>query len=124
MTPALKGFLIAPIVPNVLFIPIGFILVGPNTTLFIFLVSSPLFYFKSVLFGVPVHLLLVRFRRYGLIDYAFGGAVASLVSSCVGGVQIEFENPQTWLLWTSLVAFAGGLVGSTFWLIARPDRSQ
>lgn len=124
MTPALKGFLIAPSVPSILLTLVGFMLVGPHTTLFIGLVSLPFVYIKSVVFGVPVHLLLVRFKRYGLIDYALGGAVASLVSSCIDGVQIEIGNPQTWLLWTSLVAFAGGLVGIAFWLIARPDRSQ
>ncbi len=124
MEPILKGYLFAPAVPILVFIPIDIVLMGPSTTLFTALLLLPFAYFKSVVFGVPVHLLLLRFKRYGLIDYAFGGAVASLVSSCVDGVQIEHENPQTWLLRTSLMAFAGGLVGSAFWRISRPDRSQ
>lgn len=82
-----------------------------------------------VALGWPLHAMLIKLRRTGLISYALMGAiisgvVVSLTQAGVSGLTRIF-NPASWAEtfgWAPWFALAGGITTTIFWLIRRPDR--
>jgi len=129
MKPEIKGLLIAPAVPSLPFVALGFVFQNPSGAMWYIIFTLPIAYITAVLIGFPVHFLLTRLKLIKLFYYILAGIVASVAPysfyvnylSFFGFESISHSMRDPML---GIMALAGGLVATTFWLIARPDRPE
>ena len=71
----------------------------------------------SVLFGLPLHALLVRLCRTGIRAYAVAGLAAGALTGALMSSSSDYA-----VFGAALVA---GITGATaFWTVVRPDRTR
>ena len=127
----LTGFLLAPIVPGLLFLILS-LFGNPGEGVWALKLSAMVGYPAMLVLGVPIHLLLVRRHRTGGWTYVLAGIVTGTVVAAVLFGRVVMQNfsitpDPTRSLGPSaaifvLAALLGALAAWVFWLIARPSR--
>ena len=134
MTKAVKGFLIAPFVPCIVFVFVaaGFgiisvlftrkwsdllaaplVLVGSFYWLFF---ALPVSYFFSLLFGIPMYLIFKKVNLVSLKAYLIGSSVAGTLSGLFP--VLYFTSDSSWaLFWIIGGCIFGAIAGYSFWTI-------
>jgi hypothetical protein len=126
------GFVFAPLTPIVilLVISVGSGSIQPSESALMIAVGVPAVYAATIMFGVPMFLLL-RWRRWNsLIAYAIGGAligvaicaVTALLSGSLRAMPADMVlQVRGFLPFVVASAFSASWA---FWLIVRPDRFE
>ncbi len=118
------AFAIGPITPGLVVALASYSIPGESWVpgFFVF-ISALLGYPIALLFGLPFFYVMRRYNRNELYCYLLAGPVLGVIAVAIFCIYAAPSN--TWSLkWL----VGGGLMGSistlSFWLIARPDRSQ
>lgn len=125
------GFLVAPLLPGVLFGALDSFAPSPVGLLWYLKFSGMAGYPAALLLGLPIHLLYRRYRLVSLVAYAGTGAVLGAivyVGALLPGVAFSDSSAVDALRATirllPLDALCGAMSAGVFWLIARPDRGS
>jgi hypothetical protein len=132
------GFLVAPIAPGVLAVVLA-ALVRPGVdplalaklgqAAWVIELSALLGYPIAIALGVPLYILF-RWKGWnGLLVYVAAGAflglivyLASVLADGLSQLAERFSNTAPSYLPAGVIC--GAVAGTTFWLIARPDRAR
>lgn len=137
MTKAIKGFLIAPLVPCFVFVILAAI-AGSTLNLiyekwsglisipiivmgsfFWLMYALPVSYFLSLLFGVPMYLLFDKIGLFDLKSYIIGSLLSGIVSGSFEELYLFPSNSFSWTSFWIIGAggFFGAITGFSFWTI-------
>jgi hypothetical protein len=127
MSRALLGFLIAPAIPGLLVLMVAVLRGGFGEGVWALTLILPISYLASAIVGLPLHLLLTHFKRQSMLDYTVTGVIASLAPIAVVIILpwIFSETSQrlaSLKIVMVIMVVASGIVSTSFWLIARPDK--
>jgi len=77
-----------------------------------------------VLFGLPIHSILLAFGYRSAWHYSLMGALAGMVVGAIVLLWLSDAPAETtnWAPSFALGSFTGALSALTFWLVRRPDR--
>lgn len=83
-----------------------------------------LLYVAQLMLGIPIRLLLMRWRRVSVTSYALGGFAMTAIPTApyvlwamnLHGYPVSFVATFFWLM-----GCYGALTGFCYWLLARPD---
>lgn len=130
-TRSLLGFFLAPLVPCLIIIVAALFTGGTGVEFWIMLIL-PTSYAVSLFIGGPIHCLLIRYKRTGILYYLGSAILVSsvpifyvfLYGNLMNDPASMFEGilPVHYAIMGFMV-FIGILISATFWFIARPDRS-
>ena len=129
MSRALLGFLIAPAIPGLLVLMVAVLRGGFGEGVWAFSLILPISYLASAIVGLPLYLLLKHFKHHSMLDYTVTGALASLapifVVIILPGILSESSQSLASLkIVMVIMVVASGIVSTSFWLIARPDKTH
>jgi len=137
---AIVGFVVAPLIPGLLFGVVGEFCQGGAGLLWCLALSATAGYPTAILFGIPVYIAFGRYHVTRFIAYFATGLILGFVPylaalspdvviaalSPVWGAKID---PSLWigirgsLSLLAVSALCGGVASAAFWLIVRPDRA-
>lgn len=105
-----RAFAIAPVVPiaivSLLDLPAG---------LFIFIVGAPVAYACAAIIGIPLYIILNKFRLYGWPYFILGGSLCAIPGILLFSTQ---DAPLVYSLQsTSIFSLIGAIGGFSFWLL-------
>lgn len=129
MSRALLGFLIAPAIPGLLVLMVAVLRGGFGEGVWALTLILPISFLASAIVGLPLHLLLTHFKRLNMLDYIIAGVLASLAPIAVVIILpwIFSETSQrlaSLKIVMVIMVVASGIVSTSFWLIARPDKAH
>lgn len=125
------GFLLAPIVPGLLFLLLS-LFSNPGEGMWALKLSAMVGYPAMLVLGVPAHLLLNKRHWVSGGSYALtGGVIGAIVAAVLfGSVAVhnfslipdpgESMGPSVMIF--IVASLLGALAGWFFWLVARPAR--
>jgi branched-subunit amino acid transport protein AzlD len=132
MTRILLGFFLAPLMPCFIIIILATITGGSGAefwVMIILLISYPVCLFV----GAPVYIIFENYNITGLVHYIIAGMAASIIAILFvfffNKLSIsDFHAAAESILSIhyaimGLMVVVGGIISTTFWFIARPDRS-
>jgi len=128
----LLAFLIAPLVPGLIFLVLSLFSGELGTGIWALIVASAVGYGAAIMIGLPVLFVMHRLRFYRLVAYLVMGQLVSLV---VGFYLIVYPlatiRDEPFSLHRlvaanygqiAIIAFLGLFTTLAYWLVARPDR--
>jgi glucan phosphoethanolaminetransferase (alkaline phosphatase superfamily) len=130
---AAVGFLLAPVTPCFVIFIVATIQGGGDGGIWFATLVFPISYIASGIAGLPVYLLLKRFNYVSALSYVAAGMITAFMPFAViigypmamnyGTLSASSGSTSFAFFILAMMAFCGGLVAGTFWLLVRPDRT-
>lgn len=116
-----KGFLIAPLVPGIIW---AIYILNPV----VLLVAVPIAYLCTLVVGLPLFYFLYRLNKVNLVTVSIGGILASIATPLIfAAPNIESYSdlitPQN-MKGIALFIFFGIAASTTFWVIAVKEKKS
>ena len=125
------GFLVAPLLPGVVFEVVNTIPGGGidvlDVLLFVFWFSAKLAYPTAILLGAPLYFLFRWHGCNGLLAYLLAGALLGLLALVMfmrPGFDFFKGHVHAFAILGTLAVICGTVSTAGFWLIVRPDRAK